>query len=305
MRTYSAEQWAIILAGGEGTRLRALTRSITGHDVPKQFRPFFGNSSMLEQTRNRVALAIPPEQTLIVVTKTHQSFYAPLLAEVPASGIVVQPRNRGTAAAILYALLRSLIAAPTASVAIFPSDHYVEDDGAFMRHVELAFDGVRARPDLLVLLGITPDGPEVGYSWIEMGERIAQYFQLFRIKRFWQRPSPEAAMRLWRSGCLWNSFVIVGRISTALNLFMKALPELYASFLSIKSEIGAASETETLERVYAAIPSVNLSEEVLAHSSEQLTVLPVSGVRWSKLGEPERLMAVLCGAGLQPGRHRE
>ena len=98
---------------------------------------------------------------------------------------------------------------------------------------------------------------------------------------------------------------MVGRISAALDLFMRALPELYASFVSIKSEIGATSEAQALERAYADIPSVNLSEEVLAHSPEQLTVLPVTGVRWSNLGEPERLIAVLRGTGLQLGRHRK
>jgi mannose-1-phosphate guanylyltransferase len=287
MGMHSADRRAIILAGGEGTRLRLLTRRIAGHHVPKQFCPIFGGTSMLERTHSRVALAIPPEQTLIVVTKTHQSFYAPLLPKVSSCGIVVQPQDRGTAAAILYALLKSLIVAPTASVAIFPSDHYVADDVAFMRHVDLAFDGVRARPDLLVLLGVTPKGPEIDYSWIEMGERIAQYFQLFRIKRLWQRPSPELATRLWRSGCLWNSFVMVARISTAVDLLMRALPELYASLVSIKSEIGAASEEQAVERVYAGMPSVNLSEQVLTHTPERLAVLPVSGVRWSNLGEPD------------------
>jgi mannose-1-phosphate guanylyltransferase len=296
---------AIIIAGEEQPRLRELTRRIFGEDVPGQFCPLLRDASLLDRTRSRVALAIPPQQTLIVVTKTHQSFYAPLLAQEPSCGIVVQPYDRGTAVAILYALLRSLIAEPAASVAIFPSNHYVADDGAFMRHVDLAFDGVRARSDLLVLLGITPDAPEVGYSWIEMGERIAQYFQLFRVKRFWQSPSPEVTTRLWRSGCLWNSSVIVCRISTGLDLFMRALPELYGSFLPIKSEIGASSEAQAVERVYADIPSVNLSEELLARSPEQLTVLPVSGVRWSSLEEPERVIAVLRDAGLQPGRDHE
>ena len=305
MRMDSAERRAIILAGGQGTRLRLLIKRILGHDAPKQFCRIVGDASMLERTRRRVALAIPPEQTLIVVTKTHQSFYAPLLAEVPAGWIVEQPRDRGTAAAVLYALLRSLKFTPTASIAIFPSDHCVTDDAAFMRHVDLAFDGVRARPDLLVLLGITPDGPEVDYCWIEMGERIAQYFQLFRIKRFWQKPSAKLATNLWHSGCLWNSFIMVGRISTILDLLIRALPELYTPFASIKSEIGAISEVEALERVYIDMPSINLSEEVLARCPELLTVLPVNGVRWSNLGEPDRLIAVLRDAGLRLGSHRE
>jgi mannose-1-phosphate guanylyltransferase len=274
---------AIILAGGENGPVIA-QRAIS-NDVPMQFCPSFGNESMLERTRKRAALAIPAEQTLFVVTKTQERFYAPLLADVPSSRLVVQPQNRGTAAAILYGLLRSLSVAPTASVAIFPSDHYVADDAAFMRYIDLAFDGVRARPDVLVLLGVTPDGPEADYSWIEMGERIAQYFQLFRVKRFWRKPSSELAARLWRSGCLWNSFVMVARIPTVLDLLMRALPELYASFASIESELGAASEALTLERVYADSPSVNLSEDVLSPFSEQLTVLPVSGVRWSNPGK--------------------
>jgi mannose-1-phosphate guanylyltransferase len=267
--------------------VRLPMRKITGHVVPKQFRANLDCKKMLERTRRRVALAIPPEQTLIVVTKTEQPFYTSLLAEVPSSTLLVQPKNRGTATATLYALLSRLIVTPTASVAIFPSYHYISNDAAFMRHIDLAFDGVGARPDLLVLLGVTPDGPEVDYSWIEMGERIAQYFQLFRIKRFWQKPSPELATRLWRSGCLWNSFVIVARISTVLDLLMRALPELYGSFNSVKSEIGTTSEARALERVYAGLPNVNLSEEMLSPFSEQLTVLPVSGVRWSKLEESD------------------
>lgn len=298
MRMHSGGRRAIILAGGEGTRMKQLTRRIAGQDVPKQFCPIFGDMSMLERTRQRVALAIPPEQTLIVLTKTHQSFYAPLLTEVPSYGIIVQPEDRGTAAAILYALLRLLMVEPTASVGIFPSDQCVSDDGAFMRHVDLAFDGVRARPDLLVLLGVTPDGPDIDYDWIEMGERIVQSFQLFRIQRFWRKPSAELATKLWRSGCLWNSFVMVGRISTALELLMKALPDIYASFVPIKSAIGAPSETQALEGAYANMPSVDLSEDVLVRCPERLTVLPVTGVRWSNLEAPDRLVALLR-AGLK------
>jgi mannose-1-phosphate guanylyltransferase len=174
-----------------------------------------------------------------------------------------------------------------------------------MRHVDLAFDSVRIRPDLLVLLGITPDGPEVDYCWIEMGERIAQHFQLFRIERFWQRPSSALATGLWQGGCLWNSFIMIGRISTVLELLTTALPELCAPFVPIKPEIGAISETQALERVYADIPSIDLSEEVLTRCPELLTVLPVSGVKWSNLAEPDHLFALLRDAGLLPDEYRE
>jgi mannose-1-phosphate guanylyltransferase len=295
---YSAERSAIILAGGEGARLNELVRSMVGVDIPKQFCPIFGNKTMLERTQERVALTISPERTFVVVTKTHESFYQPLLARVPPSRLVVQPCNRGTAAAMLYALLKLLAVAPTTPVVTFPSDHYVTDDAAFMRHVDLAFDGVRARPDLLVLLGVTPAGPEVDYGWIEMGKRVTDYFQLFRIKRFWQKPSPEMARKLWQSGCLWNSFVTVARVSTSVDLLMRAIPEVYEAFERVRPTLGAASEAEVLEQVYTEVPSVNMSEQVLANSTKSLAVLPVSGVNWSVLSDPEHVVAAIRHAEL-------
>jgi len=79
---------------------------------------------------------------------------------------VIQPENRGTAPAILLALLRVAALAPTGSVALFPSDHYVSDDRSFTTHVKAAFEALLARPDFVTLLGIAPDRPEVEYGWI-------------------------------------------------------------------------------------------------------------------------------------------
>jgi len=170
---------AIILAGGDGTRLRELTRKILGKDVPKQFCPVIGERTLLEQTRKRVSLAVAPGTTIAVVTRPHERFYAPLLADIPLQNLVVQPENRGTATAIIYSLLRLANIVPNAAVALIPSDHYVDDDTAFMRHIDLAFEAVEARPELTVLLGITPDRPEAGYGWIEPANRSRWSTQQF------------------------------------------------------------------------------------------------------------------------------
>src|SRR5437773_2955466 len=145
-------RWALILAGGDGRRLRPLTRQIAGDDRPKQFCPVLGGETLLEQTRRRVAALAPSERVLVVVVRAHERFYAPLLADVPSRCVVIQPENRGTAPAILYGLLRLTAMTPVAPVALFPSDHYVSDDAAFIAHVEGATEAVRARPDLVVLL---------------------------------------------------------------------------------------------------------------------------------------------------------
>src|SRR2546430_10443326 len=129
-------RWALILAGGDGRRLRPLTRQIAGDDRPKQFCPVLGGETLLEQTRRRVAALAPSERVLVVVVRAHERFYAPLLADVPSRCVVIQPENRGTAPAILYGLLRLTAMTPVAPVALFPSGHYVSDDAAFIAHVE-------------------------------------------------------------------------------------------------------------------------------------------------------------------------
>src|SRR6266849_2035571 len=102
----SDDRWAVILAGGDGTRLRSLTRAIAGDDRPKQFCPILSNETLLDQTRRRVSLAVPSCQTMLSLTATHRDFYMELVADMPPANLVVQPTNLGTAPAILYSLFR-------------------------------------------------------------------------------------------------------------------------------------------------------------------------------------------------------
>jgi len=111
--------WALILAGGDGTRLRPLTRQIAGDERPKQFCPVLSSETLFEETRRRVTLLTSPEHILAVVVLAHQRFYAPLLVDVPSRCMAIQPENRGTAPAILYGLLRLIAMAPPGPVAIF------------------------------------------------------------------------------------------------------------------------------------------------------------------------------------------
>src|SRR5579871_4798338 len=99
-------RWAVILAGGDGKRLLPLTRKITGDDRPKQFCALTGGETLLKGTRRRVARIIPGHQTLLMLTRTHERYYADVVTEVPSSCLLIQPHNHGTALAITYALTR-------------------------------------------------------------------------------------------------------------------------------------------------------------------------------------------------------
>jgi mannose-1-phosphate guanylyltransferase len=242
-----------------------------------------------------------PAQVLVVLTRHHESFYAPLLADVPAARLVVQPESRGTAPAILYGVLRVAEATPLGTVALFPSDHYVSDDVRFMAHIETAFEAVQARPDLVILLGIQPEGPEVQYGWIEPGDRLLDWpgHPVDRVRRFWEKPALAIAETLLERGCLWNSFVIVARVSALLALIRGAAPELYRTFT--EAWAGHATEGDGMMRLlYRSLASMNFSEAVLESRPTNFAVLPVRGVVWSDWGEPARVLRTLGRLGIRP-----
>ncbi|HKZ08563.1 MAG TPA: sugar phosphate nucleotidyltransferase [Methylomirabilota bacterium] len=289
--TQAEQRWGLVLAGGDGTRLRALTRQLSGDDRPKQFCPVMRGRTLLEETWDRMGRLIAPERAAVVVTAHHAPFYAPLLMRLRPAEIVVQPENRGTAAGILYPMLRLAVRAPAASVAVLPSDHHFSDDARFMARVEAAFEAVAARPDRLVLLGMVPDSPETEFGWIEPGDLLspAHERELYRVTRFWEKPSAELAETLQARGCLWNSFVMVGRVEAFLAAIACALPALYGALEHAAPAFATAREADAVGAVYGALPATDFSREVLTPGTSRLAVMPVPGVTWSDLGSPDRV----------------
>jgi mannose-1-phosphate guanylyltransferase len=186
-------------------------------------------------------------------------------------------------------------------VAIFPSDHYISDDSLFMQHVYTAMRAVECSPQLTVLLGIAPDGPETEYGWIEPGSPLALpdagFGKISRIRRFLEKPSPEVACELYDRNYLWNSFVLIANTTTLLSLIAKALPELYGAFSGVRPFFGGAVEGDILQTIYPQLPSADFSASVLAAYPEEFSVLPVKGVAWSDLGDPKRMLAAISNSG--------
>jgi len=295
------DRWAVILAGGDGTRLQSMTRVISGDNRPKQFVPVVGGATLLDQTRRRVALSVLPARTFIVVTQKHRQFYSSLTHEMSPRLLLQQPCNKGTAPAILYALLRVAMRSPKAVVALFPSDHYFTDDEEFMSHIDTAFDAVQTQPETVTLLGITPTTPEKEYGWIEPQRSVlgSAVRSITRVRRFWEKPSASVAASLMERGCLWNSFVMVGCVDALLRMTRTALPELYENFAALAPAFETAAERKALGGVYSRIDETNFSHEVLARRAEDLAVMRVGDVGWSDLGEPSRVLATLAHMGIQ------
>ena len=292
------KRWGVILAGGDGTRLQRLTRLICGDDRPKQFCPLVGNDTLLEQARQRAERSILREQILVALTKSHRGFYLQEPGIRPSQRII-QPANKGTAPPILHSLLSIEQNDKDAIVAILPCDHHYSDEGAFTAALESAFDIAAEYSRSVVLLGAVPQGPEVEYGWIELGPSVCRAGGTsFQVRGFCEKPAFHIAREQLERGSLWNTFVMVGHVRGFLEMVNAALRGVLEALR--KSQLWAGLEVHIEASLYERIHCVDFSREVLAVQTRQLVALRMGHTGWSDLGDPERVMAVLQMAGLEP-----
>jgi len=290
-------RWGVILAGGDGARLRKLTRLICGDDRPKQFCPLVGNDTLLEQTRKRAERSIPSERILFPLTRSHEPFYVQEPGIRPSQRIV-QPANKGTAPPILHSLLSIEQNDKEAIVAILPCDHHYSDERVFAAALESAFDIAARRSGSVVLLGAPPRSPEVEYGWIDLGLPDSVGGAAFHVRGFCEKPSFHVARELLERGSLWNTFVMVGHVHGFLEMVNVALTGVVEHLRN--SQLWTGAEVHIQDSLYDCLPSVDFSREVLSVQTSRLLALRMGRTGWSDLGHPERVIAVLQAAGLGP-----
>lgn len=289
-------RWGIVLAGGDGVRLRGLTRLICGDDRPKQFCPLLGECTLLEQARQRAEKSILPEQTLFAVTKAHQDYYLRDLGHRPCHRIV-QPCNRGTAPPILYSLLHIAQIDKDATVAVLPCDHYYSDESAFARALESAFEMSKIRSQSVVLLGAQPNAPEIEYGWIEVGGAV--YKELLQVQAFHEKPPLPVAEHLLTTGALWNTFVMVGHVHAFLQMAWTTAPGLLEVFQSTIGNAHSNGETRIPDSLYDWVSPSDFSRQVLSPAAERLVAFRLGNMEWHDLGDPGRVVSTLLARNVE------
>jgi len=290
----AAGEWAIVLAGGDGQRLAPLTRMLHGRPLAKQYAVLEGRHSLLQTTLARVTRRIPAERVVVVAGTHHERIARRQLAAWPGIDLVLQPRNLGTGPGLLLPLARVRARAPYARVAIFPSDHFLEDARPFLAAVDRAFRFTAERPERLVLLGVRPDSMETEYGWVlpalfgnGLGDSACR-----DVASFVEKPDLERARLLQAEGALWNTFVMVGRVETFWRECREHLPEQAGWFELAHQATPDGPSGPLLEDLYQVLRPANFSTGVLERS-RAFTVLAVEGSGWSDWGSPGRVYATL------------
>ncbi|HMN44113.1 MAG TPA: sugar phosphate nucleotidyltransferase [Povalibacter sp.] len=288
--------WALVLAGGEGTRLRQLTTDASGTAVPKQYCSLTGGNTLLDAALSRARQIAGASRTCSVVSETHRRWWQPVLgAEVPQN-VIVQPRGRGTGIGILFSALHIAARDPDALLVVLPADHYVASEDVLRDSMLGALGRLAAGPDEPILLGLEPSSPDSELGYVVPGT-AADETGMQRVGRFVEKPDALIAQDIMNRGALWNLFILAASVRSLVRLFMQRFA---VTALEMQAIVSAALHAQPAHSAWAAIvemyerlPQIDFSRDILQQQPQALRVMRVPECGWSDLGTPARVAATL------------
>lgn len=278
--------WVVVLAAGDGKRLRSLTTDADGTIIPKQYCSFKSPQSMLQHAIARACRLVTLDRVVPIVAAKHRQWWEPELATFNPNNIVVQPKNCGTAVGILLPLLHVRMQNPDARIVILPSDHYVANEGLLKESLQKAISSVRPKSDDIISMGITADAADTEYGWIVPAAAGPGEDHLRRVGAFVEKPSRDIAEELLEKQALWNSFMLAGNVSAFLGLYERTCPELLNRFPKDLAP-------EKINALYETLPTLDFSHDLMEKNADHLRVYPVPACGWSDLGTPEKIVCLL------------
>lgn len=267
--------FAVIMAGGSGTRFWPLSRTAR----PKQFLPLATSRPLITETMARLSGLVSPKQTLVVCGEKHAKAVRSALPRLPSKNVVVEPMARNTAPAIALATAHVARRNPEGVLVVLPSDQHVANVSAFQEALE---EAVRvARLGAIVTLGIRPVRPETGYGYIHVGDQADG--QAFQVQAFVEKPNRPTAEGYLTSGeYLWNAGIFVFTAQTMMKALGAFMPEVSAPLASIRKAVGTPRERSVLKREFQKMPSVSIDYGV-AEKADNIMVVPCD-CGWSDVG---------------------
>jgi mannose-1-phosphate guanylyltransferase len=261
--------WAVIMAGGAGTRFWPLSRRAR----PKQLLALAGETSLLRDTVSRIAALIPPERVLVVTAAHLVKATRAELPEVPPENFLAEPAPRNTAPCVGWAAAWIRTRDPKAILAVLAADHFVADVPEYQHVVRAAL--TLAKSGSLVTLGMKPTRPETGYGYLKVGKKSEDGSH--RVDEFVEKPDAKTARRYVKSGkYLWNSGQFFFTAGAVLGEIAQHLPALASGIAELEAE-GA-----DVDAIFRQLPSISIDHGVM-ENAQDVRVIP-SDFGWSDVG---------------------
>ena len=280
--------YAVIMAGGSGTRFWPLSREA----MPKQLLRIDGGETLIQQTIARVSPLVPADRIYIVTNKNHAEQIRFQVPEIRKENYIIEPVAKNTAAAIGLAALHIHHHNPDGVMAVLAADHVIRHQDRFLEALK---DGCGiARSGYLVTIGIRPTRPETGYGYIEAGEKLEGRNQksesegvdapvAFRVLRFVEKPDLETAKGYVEAGSYyWNSGMFVWRTGIILNEIGRHMVPLYQALKEIESSLGKATEESVTGKVFSKLEPISIDYGVM-EKSDKVVVIPAD-LGWNDVG---------------------
>jgi mannose-1-phosphate guanylyltransferase len=289
MRDNFEHVFAVIMAGGGGTRLWPISRK----SHPKHVLPLIGDRTLFQSTFDRLNGFVSHEQIIVVTTSDQVDILRKQVPQILLDNILVEPTPRGTASVVGLAAVALEKRDPESVMAVLPSDHYIKNTGIFQQTlhngISLAEDGY------LVTIGISPTIPSTGYGYIQRKEPLfGNYdFPVFKVRRFTEKPDPQMAKKMVESGNYsWNSGMFIWRSDRILKEIDHYMPDLMARLKNISAAWNSPRRDMVLHSEWPQISPQTIDYGIM-EQADNVAVLPADGLGWSDVGSWDSLFDVL------------
>lgn len=276
--------YAVIMAGGGGTRLWPLSRQAQ----PKQTIPLLGDQTLFQIAVRRLQPLFDAAHVLVVTGENYRELLQKQAPEVPAENFIIEPAPRGTGPALGLAALALRQRDPEAVMACLTADHFMSDEARFRDLLAAAHD--LALKDYLVTLGIEPTYAATGFGYIQRGEALGEVrgFAAYKAARFKEKPQrPEAEAMIADGQHTWNSGMFVWRAERLMQEFAAQMPEFARQLSQIESS------PNDLKQIWSGVANTTIDYGVM-EGAKQVAVIPAAKLGWNDVGSWDALFDVMA-----------